>query len=255
MAVFYYLFCRHCRWCRDGRQQLCGNLRGLFAFMSDGGFAEYVTVPWYCLVPLPSELTFGQAAPLCCSAGTAIHASAQAGLRLGEVAVMLGAGGVGLSLVQVAKLRGGRVLAVARSSSKLAAARDLGADAAADPSEAEDLLGQLTGGQGADVVFECVGSEQTMALATRMLAKAGRLVFVGYTQAVLRVSPLELVVAEQQIRASVGNTLEELVQAVDLAASGRLRSIVEEVVPLAEVIAGLRRLRGGEVTGRLVVAP
>jgi alcohol dehydrogenase, propanol-preferring len=255
VAVFYYLFCRHCRWCRAGLQQLCGDLRGLFAFMSDGGFAEYVTVPWYCLVPLPPELAFVQAAPLCCSAGTAIHATAQSGLRLGEVAVVVGAGGVGLSLIQVAKLQGAPVLAVARSPRKLAAARDLGADAAAAPSEAEVALWELTGGLGADVVFDCVGSEQTMALATRMLGKRGRLVLVGYTEAMLRISPLSLVVAEQQIRASVGNTLAELVQAVDLAAGGQLRSVVDQVVPLEEINTALGRLHDGDVVGRLVVTP
>jgi alcohol dehydrogenase, propanol-preferring len=167
----------------------------------------------------------------------------------------VGAGGVGLSLIQVVKLQGGRVLAVARSPSKLAAARDLGADAAAAPSEAEDVLRELTGGLGADVVFEGVGSEQTMALASRMLDKRGRLVFVGYTEAMLQVSPLSLVVAEQQIRASVGNTLAELVQAVDLAASGQLRSVVDQVVSLEEINTALGRLRDGDVVGRLVAAP
>jgi propanol-preferring alcohol dehydrogenase len=255
VAVFYYLFCRYCRWCRAGLQHLCGDLRGLFAFLSDGGFAEYVTVPWYCLVPLPPELAFAQAAPLCCSAGTAIHATAQSRLRVGEVAVVVGAGGVGLSLIQVAKLQGARVLAVSRSPRKLASARDLGADAAAAPSEAEDLLQQLTGGLGADVVFECVGSEQTMALATQMLGKRGRLVLVGYTEAMLQVSPLSLVVAEQQIRTSVGNTLAELVQAVDLAARGQLRSVVDQGVSLEEINTALGRLRDGDVIGRLVVAP
>jgi propanol-preferring alcohol dehydrogenase len=94
-----------------------------------------------------------------------------------------------------------------------------------------------------------------MALATQMLGKRGRLVLVGYTEAMLQVSPLSLVVAEQQIRASVDNTLAELVQAVDLAVRGQLRSVVDQVVSLEEINTALGRLRDGDVIGRLVVAP
>jgi propanol-preferring alcohol dehydrogenase len=162
------------------------------------------------------------AAPLTVNAGGALPASGTGDER-----------GVGLSLIQVAKLQGGRVLAVSRSPRKLASA----------------------GGLGADVVFECVGSEQTMALATQMLGKRGRLVLVGYTEAMLQVSLLSLVVAEQQIRTSVDNTLAELVQAVDLAARGQLRSVVDQVVSLEEINTALGRLRDGDVIGRLVVAP
>lgn len=255
VAVFYYLFCRHCRWCLAGMQNLCTDLRGLLAFSSDGGFAEYVVVPWYCLVPLPPGLPFDRAAPLCCSGGTAIHAVARSKLRVGEVAVVVGAGGVGLSIIQAAKLEGGRVLAVSRSPAKREAARSLNADDAAHPEQAEEHLRALSDGQGADVVFECVGSEDTIALSLRLLGTRGRLVFVGYTAASFQVRPLSLITAEQEIRTSVGNTLSELALAVHLASSGSFRSIVDSVLPLEDVNQALARLRNGAVVGRIVLAP
>lgn len=255
VVVYYYLFCGRCRWCLRGLQNLCLDLRGLFAFVSDGGFAEYVTVPAHCLVRLPQHLSFEQGAPLSCSATTALHAAAVAELEAGEVAVVYGAGGVGLSLVQVARHRGARVVAVSRSEEKLKAARRVGADHVATPEEAHDLVEAATGDQGADVVFELVGSAETMPRAVGLLGKRGRLVFVGYTGASLEVSPLALVVPEQQIRTSVGNTFADLELAVDLAGRGLLQPVIHGVRPLDHINEGLEALRRGEVVGRLVIGP
>jgi propanol-preferring alcohol dehydrogenase len=255
VVVHYYLFCGRCRWCLRGQQQLCLRPRGVFAFSANGGFAEYVTVPAHCLVPLPDQLPFEEAAPLCCSATTALHAASVAELAAGETAVVLGAGGVGLSLVQVANHRGARVIAVGRSLEKRKVAVGLGADAAATPAEVEGLLKEATDGAGADVVFELVGTAETMPLAVRLLGRRGRLVFVGYSADSLSVSPLALLVAEQRILTSVGNTYAELELAVDLAARGRLKVPIAGVSPLHEVNQALASLRRGEAVGRLVLQP
>jgi propanol-preferring alcohol dehydrogenase len=255
VVVYYYLFCGRCRWCVRGLQHLCLDLRGLFAFVSDGGFAEYVTVPAQCAVRLPDHVSFEQAAPLCCSATTALHAATTAQLDAAEVAVVYGVGGVGLSLVQVARLRGAHVVAVSRSAQKLDQARRLGAERVATPDEADGEVKAMTGDEGADVVFELVGSAQTMPRALGLLGKRGRLVFVGYTEATLEVSPLGLVVPEQQIRTSVGNTLAELELAVDLAGRGLLQSVIHGIRPLDQINEGMDALRRGEVVGRLVIQP
>lgn len=253
--VDYYLFCGRCRWCHRGLQHLCEAPRGLFAFASDGGFAEEVVVPAHCLVRLPEHLSFDGAAPLCCAGTTALHAAAVAGLAPGETAVVYGVGGVGLALVQVARLRGAVVVAVGRQPAKLAAARSLGAHRAVAPDEAAGAVRELSATGGADAVFELVGSAETMPRAMGLLAKRGRLVFVGYSAATLELSPLALVVGEQQVRASVGATLAEFEAAVGLAARGDLRVPIDATLPLEDVNAGLERLRRGEVVGRLVLRP
>ncbi|OMQ16207.1 hypothetical protein A7K94_0204085 [Modestobacter sp. VKM Ac-2676] len=100
VAVYYYLFCGACRWCLRGRQNLCLAPRGVLAFAADGAFAEQLVVPAHCLVRLPDELSFEQAAPLCCAGTTAVHALTEAAVEPGDLLVIMGSGGVGLAAVQ-----------------------------------------------------------------------------------------------------------------------------------------------------------
>ena len=255
VAVFYYLFCRVCRWCRADRQNLCLQPRGVLAFTADGGFAEHLVVPAHCLVALPDDLSFEQAAPLCCAGTTALHALTEADLAPDEVVVVLGVGGVGLAVVQEARRRGAVVVAVSRDEARRAAAADLGAAAAVAPGDLAAAVQDLSGGQGADVVVELVGVTETLQTGVAALGRRGRLVLVGYSADPLTVSPLALVVAEQRVVASVGATYAELVDAVALGADGRLGVPVASTLPLADVNDALDRLRAGTVTGRLVLQP
>lgn len=255
VAVYYYLFCGACRWCLLGRQNLCLTPRGVLAFAADGAFAEHVVVPARCLVRLPDELSFEQAAPLCCAGTTAVHALNESGVLPGEVAVVLGAGGVGLGAVQEARRRGATVVAVSRDPSRRAAAVTAGAAAAVAPQDLPGAVEQLSAGQGADIVLELAGVRATLDLAVQVLGRRGRLVLIGYSADPLTVSPLSLVVAEQRIVASVGNTYAELVAAVHLGATGQLLPPVAATLPLAEVNTALDRLRAADVPGRLVLQP
>jgi len=257
VIVYYYLGCGACHWCRTGQENLCEALVAEYGFVSDGGLAEYVKVPARNLVKLPANLSFEEAATLGCSATTAIHAAGLARLAPGDVALVYGFGGVGAALVQYCDLAGARVIAVGRSPAKLQLARDLGAEAAIDAGR-EDVparVRELTRGQGADVVFELVGTAESMPKAVASLRKRGRLVFIGYSQDLLTVSPLQLVVLEAEILGSVGNTLDELTRAVELAAAGGIRATIDRVVPLEDVNRVLDDLRQGKVVGRAVVRP
>ena len=252
-AVYYYLFCGACRWCLVGRQNLCLTPRGVLAFAADGAFAEHVMVPAHCLVRLPEHLSFEQAAPLCCAGTTAIHASSEAEVAPGELVVVLGAAGVGLAAVQEARRRGARVVAVSRDAGRRAAALAAGAVAAVTSQQVADTVNQLTAGQGADVVIELAGVRGTLDVAVALLGRRGRLVLVGYSADQLTVSPLSLVVAEQRVIASVGNTYAELAAAVHLGAAGQLVPPVAATLPLTEVNTALDLLREGTVPGRLVL--
>ncbi len=257
VAVHYFHPCRRCRECRSGREHLCESPLGFLAFASDGGFAEYVVVPETALVPIPEGLSFEQAAPLCCSATTALHALHVSGLEMGDTAVVYGCGGVGLQLVQVLALAGVRTLAVSRSAGKLALAEELGAEAAIDASAGSvaEAIRRSTGGRGADAVFELVGSRETMPEGLAALARGGALVFVGYSFDRLDLNPLDMVVPETRNLTSVGNTHLELVEALELAARGRIRPLVHDTAPLEEANRVLDDLRGGHVVGRAVLTP
>ncbi len=257
VAVHYFHPCSLCAQCRSGREHLCDRPRGFLGFVTDGGFAEYVLVPETALVPIPDGLSFEQAAPLCCSATTALHALGVSGLGLGHTAVVYGCGGVGLQLVQVLRLAGVRVLAVSRTREKLELASKLGAEVAinAGSEPVADRVREATGGRGADAVFELVGSAESMREALGSLAKAGALVFVGYSFDRIELNPLELVVPETRILTSVGNTYLELVEVLDLAARKLIQPVVHEVAPLEEANRVLEDLRAGRVVGRAVLRP
>lgn len=258
VLVFYYATCGRCRWCRTGRENLCGQPVAQLGFTADGGYAEYVKAPARVLVPLSEGLDFAPACTLGCSVTTALHASGTiANLQAGETAVVYGAGGVGFALVQVCKARGAAVIAVGRSPKKLDQARALGADATVNAAEGKvaDRIRTLTGGEGADAIFELVGTRETMAESAAALRKRGRLVFIGYSEDPFTVHPLRLVIDEAQILASVGNTLQEAHEAVAWAAAGRVQAIVDRTYPLAEAPAALEALRRGEIVGRAILLP
>ena len=257
VIVYYYVGCGACRHCRVGDEQLCPALRAEYGFLSDGGYAEYVTVPARNAVPLPASISDVSAAPIGCGVTTGVHAARLAELRAGEWAVVYGAGGVGFGLVQLARSLGARVIAVGRSPAKLRLAAELGAeatvDAGAEPVSAR--IREITGGAGADVVFECVGTAETMAQASAALGRRGRLVFIGYSTDSFTVHPIQLVVFEQRVMGVVGATLQDLYEAVDLVARGVVRTVVDRTLPIERFQEGLDAMERGELVGKAVLLP
>ncbi len=257
VVVHYYAGCGRCEWCRRGLENLCGELRAEYGFLSDGGYAEHITVPAANAVTLPVGIELTDAAPIGCGVTTAVHASSIAHVGEGDVVVVYGVGTVGFGLIQVCRLAGARVIGVGRSRRKLELAQELGAeviDASAVPDVAAAVR-DATGGRGADVVFELVATAATMDAAVAMLAKRGRLVFIGYSKDSFAVHPIRLVISEAVVTASVGNTLAELEEAVRLVASGAVRTVVDHTLPLNRWSEGMEALRRGDAVGRVVLTP
>ena len=257
VIVYYYLGCLECAYCRVGDEQLCPNLRAEYGFISDGGYAEYVTVPARNAVPLSATISDIEAAPIGCAVTTAVHAAKLAESRVGEWVVVYGVGGVGFGLVQLARVMGARTIAVGRSATKLDKALELGAEVAVNASEeaVAERIWEITGGAGADVVYECVGTEESMKEASAAMGRRGRLVFVGYSPASFTVHPIQLVVFEQKVMGSVGATLNDLYEAVDLVERGVVHTVVDRTLPLERFELGLNALERGELVGRAVLVP
>lgn len=255
VAVQYFHPCGTCRFCRGGRENICERPLGFLAFATDGGFADYVRVPASALVRVPQGLSSTQAAPLCCSATTALHAASVAGVGAGDTAVVYGTGGVGLALVQVLAHLGVRVVAVGRSPDKLRAAGEHGAESTVDASAGgvAERVRERVGG--ADAVFELVGTAESSAAALGCVDRGGALVYIGYSFDSVPLNPLDLVVPEQRVLTSVSNTRRELERALELAAAGVLTPAVAGTAPLGQVNEVLGRLRDGRVTGRFVLHP
>ncbi len=257
VILYYYLGCWECAYCRAGDEHLCPNLRAEYGFISDGGYAEYVTLPARNVVPLPAAISDVEAAPIGCGVTTAVHAAKIAEPGVGEWVVVYGMGGVGFGLVQLARAMGARTIAVGRSTAKLDKALELGAEVAVNAAEenAAERIRGITEDAGADVVFECVGTEESMKEASVALGRRGRLVFVGYSPDSFTVHPIQLVVFEQKVMGSVGATLNELHEAVDLVERGVVRTVIDRTLPLEQFESGLNALERGELVGRAVLVP
>jgi propanol-preferring alcohol dehydrogenase len=257
VIAYYYTGCQNCEYCRRGMENLCANLKGENGFITDGGYAEYIKVSTRNAVPLPDNISFQTAAPIGCSLTTAVHASRLARLTRGESVVVYGVGGVGYSLVQMARLHGATVIAVGRTPAKLAKARELGAHHTIDAREQNVAaeVRKITNGKGADVIFELVGVLESMDNSVRSLAKQSRIVFIGYSQDSFSVHPIQLVINEAEVIGSVGNTLGELYEAVSLVESGKIQIVIDRTVTMDRFDDGLKALSDGKPVGKIVLLP
>ncbi len=265
-VVYLCWSCGECRECVRGNENVC-LAAGRTAMPPcpglgpDGGMAEYIRIPATAFVPI-GELDFAQAAPLADAALTSYHAidGARDQLRPGATAVVIGVGGLGHVAVQIlAATTAARVLAVDVSEDKLAVASTCGADEGllADAGTAAAIL-DLTGGRGAEAVFDFVGAEQTARLAVECVAPNGAYRMVG-----LGGGAPELTAAPAggpgwpwgaTVRKSYGGTKSDLIESVALARSGRLRVEVETFA-LDDGREALDRLADGRIRGRAVLIP
>jgi D-arabinose 1-dehydrogenase-like Zn-dependent alcohol dehydrogenase len=236
------LFCGHCRFCLTDREPLCETMRGMIGRQVDGGYAEYVCVPARNCIKLPPALLARMPATAACviadAVATPYKVARHAGLRPMDTCVIYGAaGGVGIHLIQIAKMCGARVIAVDRGAAKLAAIAKEGADDAIDAGT-QDVTAEvqrITGGRGADVVADFVGSGETLAGGLASLGKGGRLVIVGLSrasEATIAARAAPLLQAEQSILGSRAFSRVEIAECLALAANGVLRPVVNHVFPL-----------------------
>lgn len=254
VMVYYYEGCGTCEFCRSGDEQLCPAVKSQPGFSSDGGYADYMVVRASNCIVVPDHLALEEIAPMACAGTTAVHAGKMADIRPGEWVVIHGTGGVGLALLQYARHVGGRVIAIDRSAARLELAAELGAEHTVDAGRVTDVASQvlaLTGG--AHVVFELVGRESTLQASLNMLRRKGRYVLVGYSADSLAVHPIELIVRELHVMGSVGSTLQDAHDIVDLVGRGAIRSFVDRTIALEDFEQGLEALEQGHAKGRIVI--
>ena len=252
VVVNFYITCGRCQFCRVGRDTLCPEVRQ-HGFSIDGGFAEYVKTPGVNLCKVPDHVSLEAACILGDAVATSYHAiTKRAQVRPGTTLALIGVGGVGLHALQMARLAGGWVIAVDVNDARLELARSLGADAVVDARSGpfHEAIRKLTGGQGVDVVLEFVANAQTLPSSYQSVKRAGRLVFVGYTPGLpLPVMPHELVRNELEIVGSRANSKQELAETMELVARGRIKPIVDRVIPLADIEDAFTALREGRPLG------
>jgi NADPH:quinone reductase-like Zn-dependent oxidoreductase len=250
--------CGGCRECLAGRDNLCRTY-AILGETRPGGYAELVTVPASNLLPYPGDLDFPGAAAIPLTFQTAWQMLVdKARVKPGETVLVLAAGsGVGAAGVQVAKLWGARVIATASTEEKLRRALELGADHVVNHAE-QDLVAEvkrLTDKRGADVVFEHIGAA-TWQKSILACARGGRVVTCGATSGWDARTDLRHVFFRQiTILGSTMGSKSVLFDVIDHVRAGRLRPVVDRVMPLAEAAEGHRLLEERAQFGKVVLVP
>ena len=174
-----FFTCDECYYCRIGRHQQCAHLKGILGVLCPGAFAEYFKVPARNVFRLPDSISFEAGGLIADAVVTAVHASRRGGLVAGGTGVVIGAGGVGLCLVQVLAASGVRVAAVDVDKAKLDSGSRSGAAAVFLAQDAPSEALRWAGEDGVQCVFDCVGSAQSLENACRIVMNGGRVVVIG----------------------------------------------------------------------------
>lgn len=247
------IYCGHCDYCRRGQLNLCDNRRVLGVSCEDyrqhGAFAEFVVVPQRILYRMPSGLPFEHAA-LVEPFAIALHAVRRSPPALNDTVVVVGAGMIGLALLQALSQTGsGRLIVVDVAADRLALAAKLGATHTIDSSQgnAVEAILNLTRGQGADLAFEAVGLTPTVELALRCLRKGGAVTLVGNVAPKIDF-PLQTAVTRELTVYGSCASRGEYPACLDMLSRGALRAepLISATAPLADGAGWFARLHQKE---------
>ncbi len=232
--------CRSCVFCRAGRPNLCEDRRVLGVSCGDyrqhGAFAEYVTVPDHVVFRVPDEVSFDEAA-MVEPVSVAVHAVARANPALGDKALVVGAGMIGLLTIQALRSAGcGRIFAADLAADRLRLAKELGADEiiqSGDGTDVPAVLREMTGGLGADVVMEAVGIAETVAMSIESVRKGGTVVLIGNIAPTVGFGLQSVVTREIDVLGSCASS-NDYPACLDMMRRGaiRVRPVLSASVPL-----------------------
>lgn len=257
VCVHYQVGCGSCDYCGRGFEQFCASGK-MIGNGRPGGYAERITVPARNVVPVPAEVPLDHAAVMMCSSATSLHALRKGRTGAGDRIAIFGAGGLGMSAIQLALLEGASIVyAIDFNNEKLDQAASLGAqpiDAADDP------VATLRRHGGVDVALDLVGSVDVMRQCLESLAPMGRVVAVGLTADALAVGPYtDLVTGESELIGASDHLRSEIEELLQHAAAGRLAldDIVGSRIPLetAAVNTALDELEAFRGPVRVVIEP
>jgi S-(hydroxymethyl)glutathione dehydrogenase/alcohol dehydrogenase len=276
--------CRICEYCVSGRPQLCqlalattyqsvmfdGTTRlrrgdvPVHAFTAVGSFGEYAVVPESGAIRIPYDVPLDRAALVGCAVATGFGAVVNtARVPVGATAVVIGCGGVGLSIVQGARASAAApIIAVDVHPGKLELARALGATHTIDALSADPVqaVQELTGGRGVDFAFEAIGLPHTIEQAAAMLAPGGTAVIVGQAAEGVRISLDPFVISDREHRI-IGSNYGSCRPAIDfprllgLYSAGRLDldALISRRIRLEEIDEGFDAMRAGEGVRTVIV--
>ncbi len=249
--------CGSCEFCLSERENICAN-QIMFGNTVDGAYAEYIAAPAKDLISLPESLDLKKSSIIADAVSTPYHAVKNRGrVSQGDKVVVIGCGGVGINVVQIAAAMGASVYAVDLSDSKLELAKSFGAYKTVNPLEDVKYVRNLkkeTGG-GFEIAFEAIGNPTTISQGYSLLKKGGRLVVIGYTAEEMTFSPARLMYYELEMIGSLGCRPADYLPLIEMIEQGKIKlePLITGEYPLEKINDAFNALRNGEALRSIIV--
>jgi len=254
-----------CPACKAGNDNLCDTPKSLGVFQ-DGGYSEYVLVPNFKFLAKVSGIDLESAASLACSGLTAYTAVKKANKNAPEYLVIIGAGGLGLMAVQIAKaITHAKVICVDLDDKRLDTAKELGADfiinsnvigsVTAGSGNAAQKIMSICNNKGADSVIDFVNAPQTAKTGLAVLRKRGNLVLVGLFGGSMNLQLVTIPLKAITIQGAYTGSYSDMIELLELAKKGVIKPIVTKHYPLSEANNALEDLKARKIIGRAVINP
>ncbi len=254
-----------CPACKAGNENLCDAPKSIGLFQ-DGGYAENVKVPHYKYLAKISGLDLDAATSLACSGLTAYNAVKKANANSPEYLVIIGAGGLGLMAIQLAKaITKAKIICVDMDDKKFETAKKMGADFVVNTNvigsistgtggPVEKII-SICNGKGADSVIDFVNAPQTVKTALAVLRKRGNLVLVGLFGGSINISLVTIPLKSLTIQGAYTGNYNDMVELIDLAKKGVIKPVISKRYSIDEANEALENLKARKIIGRAVINP
>ncbi len=257
VVAMFYAGCGDCPACERGEYSLCDNLEYWAGFREWGGYAEKLVLPARALVKLPNTVSYEEGAIVPDAVATAYKAiKRKAMVDKGDSVLIVGAGGVGLHGLQIAKFLGAKVIIVDKDQGHLDKALELGADYALQPDadEIKAAVKEMSPAGKLDSVIDIVGLQESFDYAIDNLKKGGKYIIVGYKPGSrVTFEPLNILLEEISILGSRNCSKQDVEDCLHLMAIAHIHPVIEDVVPLEKVNDVHEDMEKGKIMGRVVL--
>ncbi|CAM3809653.1 alcohol dehydrogenase AdhP [Alicyclobacillus pomorum] len=246
-----YSACGECEYCLTGNETLCKDQLNA-GYSVDGGYAEYCKAPAAYVAKVPDSLSFEEAAPIFCAGVTTYKALKVTNAKPGEWVAIYGIGGLGHVALQYARAMGLNVIAVDIQDEKLNLAKELGADLTVNSSRVDPVeeIERLVGG--AHAAVSVAVTPKAFEQAYRSIRRGGTLVVVGLPTGEIPIPIFDTVLNGVTVKGSIVGTRKDLQEALEFAARGKVKTIIE-TQPLDNINDVFDRMTKGQINGRVVL--
>ena len=257
VLVFPWIGCGECPACRVGNENLCDTPKSMGVFQ-DGGYSDYALIPDFKYLAKLDGVDPDSATSLACSGLTAYTAIKKSNQNSPEFIVVIGAGGLGLMGVQIAKaITDAKIICVDLDDQKLETAKSMGADYtinSKDPDTAQKIM-SICNDKGADSVVDFVNAPPTAKLAFSILRKRGNLVLVGLFGGSIELSLVTIPLKSILIQGAYTGNYDDMVELLDLARKGTINPVISKRYTLDDANTALNDLKDRKIIGRAVINP